>query len=167
MLRQFNGVCRPSFAFRLRAIRSMASESTKDPIKDAEKLKHANVKENVNAADKDHVTYALKEDYPNLKDQQREGRVADAYTGLRPTPWQKRVLVWTQLYKSQDSIPEYVPADTMSKMNNRMRGYIVLTISVVFTTIWIVGNTKIQKNREQLNNAVAHINASASKSHTA
>lgn len=49
MLRQFNGVCRPSSILRFRAVRSLASESSKDPKKDAEKLKDANVEENVKA----------------------------------------------------------------------------------------------------------------------
>jgi hypothetical protein len=60
-------------------------------------------------ADKTRVTYALKEDYNELKDQVREGRKADENTGSKPTPWQKRILVFTRLYKDQGAIPEYVP----------------------------------------------------------
>jgi hypothetical protein len=44
--------------------------------------------------------------------------------------------------------------DIMDKMNNRLRGYIVLTIAMTFTTIWLIGNTKIRQHRAELDNAV-------------
>jgi hypothetical protein len=54
------------------------------------------------------VTYALKEDFAELKNKMREEHKGNADTGVKPSDWQKKMLVLTRLYHDRQSIPEYV-----------------------------------------------------------
>ncbi|KAK5979594.1 hypothetical protein GCK32_009550 [Trichostrongylus colubriformis] len=62
---------------------------------------------------------------PEYDKQVRSGRLhgADAGNGAQPTKWQKRFLVMTRLYKSQDEIPEYV-AYVISIQQSKINSYL-------------------------------------------
>ncbi|PIO57569.1 hypothetical protein TELCIR_21016 [Teladorsagia circumcincta] len=79
---------------------------------------------------------------------------ADEMSGIRPTKWQRRFLVTTRLYKSQDEIPQYVANATMNRMHNRMRAIVitsaVLLFYVIITTARSSTETKIIRDREAM-----------------
>ncbi|KAK6055235.1 hypothetical protein COOONC_07259 [Cooperia oncophora] len=93
---------------------------------------------------------------PEYDKQVRSGRLhsASEETGIKPTQWQRRFLVVTQLYKSQKDIPEYVAVPTMNRMHNRMRA-ICITVAVllfyfIFHTARFSTESKMIRDRESV-----------------
>uniref|UniRef100_A0A0M3I2D6 Uncharacterized protein n=1 Tax=Ascaris lumbricoides TaxID=6252 RepID=A0A0M3I2D6_ASCLU len=95
--------------------------------------------------------YATKEQFRANLESQRASTVFTAETGVKPTNWQRRFLVLTNLYRNTAEIPEYIASGTMQRMHNRMR---VVFIIVACTYINIRASTDFTPIDRSANGAV-------------
>uniref|UniRef100_A0A8C4QJ76 Family with sequence similarity 162 member A n=1 Tax=Eptatretus burgeri TaxID=7764 RepID=A0A8C4QJ76_EPTBU len=68
----------------------------------------------------------------------------------RPTPLDKRILLWARRYKSFDDIPEVVSFQMINTAKNRLRvkiAYIMMVLTIIGCFIMITSGKKILMNR--------------------
>ncbi|GMR46846.1 hypothetical protein PMAYCL1PPCAC_17041 [Pristionchus mayeri] len=96
-------------------------------------------------------THASKEQFEKDKIEYRKG--GGGVDSQAPTPWQRRFLVWTRIYKKEDEIPRFVPLDTMMRMNDRLRGVVIACLTIGLYSIYRYSHRKtwekIYRDREE------------------
>lgn len=82
--------------------------------------------------------YATKAQFRASIQDQRTSNSLNADTGMKPTRWQRRFLVLTNLYRNAAEIPEYVASGTMQRMHNRMRVVFIVVACTWFYLLFLV-----------------------------
>jgi hypothetical protein len=81
------------------------------------------------------------------------GVVAETFkeSRIRPTNFQKKVLVWSKAYNNVSEVPEFVSASKMRKSLDVFRGKLTLSISAAGLVLMFVAVSFIEGDRSRSN----------------
>ncbi|KAI6234053.1 hypothetical protein M3Y99_00838900 [Aphelenchoides fujianensis] len=117
-------------AFRSTAVRP--NSSTSSPAADGPK-------EEKPQAEAQRPLYATRRQFEKSRNDDRSTRVATEENGVKPSNFQRRLLVVTGLYKNKEQIPEYVGPQTMNRLADRTRVlFIVVGVLTFFTLCFVL-----------------------------
>jgi hypothetical protein len=71
--------------------------------------------------------------------------------GIRPTNFQKKVLVWSKAYNNVSEVPEFVSASKMRKSLDVFRGKMTLGFSAAGLVVMFVAVSFIEGDRSRSN----------------
>ncbi|NWT50337.1 F162A protein, partial [Erythrocercus mccallii] len=89
------------------------------------------------------------------QDLQPKGRSASGVPGYKPTPWEKRFLVWAGHFKKPEDIPETVSLDTVRAAQTTLRvkfSYVMIALTIVGCIVMVVQGKEAMKRHESLTN---------------
>ncbi|KAI6180263.1 HIG1 domain-containing protein [Aphelenchoides besseyi] len=93
---------------------------------------------------KNEQSWSTKKEFNAMHDELRSREKVDANSGIKPTSLQRRLLVFTGLYK-QNMVPDYVPPATMRSLSQRIRALMVILITLTGTSLLLTYDIKLRK----------------------
>ncbi|CEF70100.1 Protein of unknown function DUF1075 family-containing protein [Strongyloides ratti] len=97
--------------------------------------------------------YVTASTFNDLRMKTKYSPAEDSSKGYIPTKFQKRMLVWTGMYKRKEDIPEFISPSTMNKLSDRYRISFVVVGCIVFFAIALLGEkyvaAKIEKDKKR------------------
>ncbi|NXV57177.1 F162A protein, partial [Molothrus ater] len=82
-----------------------------------------------------------------------KSRSASGVPGHRPTPWERRCLLWAGHYKKPEDIPETVSLDTVRAAQTTLRvkfSYVMIALTIVGCIIMVIRGKQAMKRHESL-----------------
>uniref|UniRef100_A0A0K0EJB3 HIG1 domain-containing protein n=1 Tax=Strongyloides stercoralis TaxID=6248 RepID=A0A0K0EJB3_STRER len=96
--------------------------------------------------------YATMDSYNEIRKKTENQGVKEGLKSKKPTPFQKRMLVWTGIYKNKEEIPEYISPGTMNKLSDRYRISFIIVFSAIIFAIFFVSEkytvAKIERKKK-------------------
>uniref|UniRef100_A0A0K0FFA9 Essential MCU regulator, mitochondrial n=1 Tax=Strongyloides venezuelensis TaxID=75913 RepID=A0A0K0FFA9_STRVS len=78
--------------------------------------------------------YATAQDYKDSQSKNKFRGSDDSSKGIKPTNFQKRMMILTGMYKSKNDIPEYITPGVMVKYSDRLRvAFIFVGCTLLFS----------------------------------
>ncbi|NXQ69252.1 F162A protein, partial [Quiscalus mexicanus] len=87
------------------------------------------------------------------QDLQTKSRSVSGVPGHRPTPWERRCLLWAGHYKKPEDIPETVSLDTVRAAQTTLRvkfSYVMIALTIVGCITMVIRGKQAMKRHESL-----------------
>ncbi|NXP85600.1 F162A protein, partial [Passerina amoena] len=84
-----------------------------------------------------------------------KSRSASGVPGYRPTPWDRRFLLWAGHYKKPEDIPETVSLETVRAAQTTLRvkfSYVMIALTIVGCITMVIRGKQAMKRHESLTN---------------
>nr|XP_033799385.1 protein FAM162A isoform X2 [Geotrypetes seraphini] len=92
----------------------------------------------------------------NLQSHSRPKPIVRAYSGVpghKPTPWEKKILLWAGRFKREEDIPEIISHEMIDAAKNRVRvkiSYIMIALSIMGCIAMVISGKRAASRNESL-----------------